>query len=253
MTFHQALEEHYPGAMREPVFVHRAYDVLARLKFDHDNTLACVATCRDELTHTLVHEVQQAWGEPFNLTSLAGLLTAGRAGFSQLRAHGPTALGRERFLFCAVPHIAIDETGTIGQCTRDGGVGSAVACESLDAFMRDAQVGAINTAIDQTDIEKSMLAVRLHRRLVDEPTPSLLTVTRWAYEAILEDLERLVAGAIDRDRSDYAVLAGIQIHGPRGNYIWPGKQYAMVNGLERSIDLSIDRDGHSTVTHDANM
>jgi hypothetical protein len=36
-------------------------------------------------------------------------------------------------------------------------------------------------------------------------------------------------------KSDYALITGIQIHGPDGTYIWPAECYAFVNGIKKDV------------------
>jgi hypothetical protein len=49
---------------------------------------------------------------------------------------------------------------------------------------------------------------------------------------------------IDTLRSHYAILTGIQIHGPHNRiYIWPGKMYSMVDGKRHPLSLEEPGDG----------
>ncbi|MEK6652087.1 MAG: hypothetical protein AABY50_04055 [Nitrospirota bacterium] len=51
------------------------------------------------------------------------------------------------------------------------------------------------------------------------------------------DLERTLNKVVNKDRSNYAVITGIQIHGPETNYIWPAECYAIVNGTKQEITI----------------
>ena len=74
---------------------------------------------------------------------------------------------------------------------------------------------------------------------VNSDLPDLVTLTKIAYEVILEDLEHLVDETVDTSVSDYAILSGIQIHGPeRAQYIWPGAMYVVKNGIREQIELT---------------
>jgi hypothetical protein len=45
-----------------------------------------------------------------------------------------------------------------------------------------------------------------------------------------------MASGVDRQREDYAVVAGIQIHGPEGlSLTWPGASYVVVQGSRSEI------------------
>ena len=56
-------------------------------------------------------------------------------------------------------------------------------------------------------------------------------------------MEALIAKAIDTSKSDYAVIAGVQIHswpltvgnGPPLEYLWPKAAYAVVNGERKYV------------------
>ena len=49
--------------------------------------------------------------------------------------------------------------------------------------------------------------------------------------------ENVLKNVVDTNKSDYALITGIQIHGPDGNYVWPALFYAVVNGTK--VELRI--------------
>jgi len=59
--------------------------------------------------------------------------------------------------------------------------------------------------------------------------PDLLELTKITQKVIQKDLENALNALVDTNKSDYAILTGIQIHGPDENYIWPASCYAVVN------------------------
>jgi hypothetical protein len=64
----------------------------------------------------------------------------------------------------------------------------------------------------------------------------LLELTKAAHRATVEDLRLLMADAVDHHREDYAVIAGVQIHGPDGlNLAWPGAAYVVARGIRSEI------------------
>jgi hypothetical protein len=66
-----------------------------------------------------------------------------------------------------------------------------------------------------------------------------MTLTKIAYRVILEDLEHLVELTLDTSVSDYAILSGIQIHGPdKEQYTWPGVMYVVINGQREEMVLA---------------
>jgi hypothetical protein len=49
----------------------------------------------------------------------------------------------------------------------------------------------------------------------------------------------MVALTVDTSISDYAVLTGIQIHGPdKGQYVWPGEMYVAIKGQRHGLVLA---------------
>ncbi len=236
MNFQQSLETHFPGALSEEAFIRASQEALAAYGFHRENTIACVAVCRDEMTRTLVDGVQAAWGEAFNFSSLGGMLFLGKTGFLAAQHHAPLYGGRERYVFFAMPHIAIDAQGEVGVCYRPGRQEPSGACGALLAFRREMLSGRLNLELDLDDVEQSLLKHRLLRRIRYGNVPDLVSLTRIAHEVIREDLERLLAATVDAAQSDYAVLTGIQVHGPdRAQYVWPGEMYAVVGGRKTRL------------------
>ncbi|MDP3111643.1 MAG: hypothetical protein Q8M71_06035, partial [Thermodesulfovibrionales bacterium] len=62
-------------------------------------------------------------------------------------------------------------------------------------------------------------------------------LTKITQVAIQTDLENTLKNVVDTNKSDYAIITGIQIHGPDANYIWPAECYAVVNGTKQEITI----------------
>ena len=108
MNFQRALDAYFPNAISEAVFVSSSYDSLELQGFNNANTIACVGVCRDEITNSLLEKLQKVWGEAFNFSSLGGMLFLGKTGFTAAQHHAPVDGGRERYVYFALAHIAID-------------------------------------------------------------------------------------------------------------------------------------------------
>jgi hypothetical protein len=229
MSFEQTLKQHFPGSVTEDEFVRRTYEELQKKGFDGPNGFACVAVCRDELTRPLVDLIQKVWGEAFTFSSLGGLLFLGRTGFLAAQHHAPRVGGKERYVFFALAHIALDAQGQVGVCVRPGRDEISSACGALVAFRKELESGRLSLALDPDDMEQSLLKQRLIPLIRYGEVPDLVTLTRAAEAAIREDLERMLDQTVDRAHADYAVLTGIQVHGPDRNYVWPGALYAVVD------------------------
>lgn len=236
-----AISREFPGAIHTTRFVARTKDLLAPHGFNADNTIACAGLCRDELARSLVAQIDATWGEAFNFSSLAGMLTLGRTGFAAARSHAPRVGGRERFLFVAMPHIGVDGDGALGRVQRPGQDAPTPACGALVALANELRDGPVRMDLDPDDIEQSLLRRRLQPMLgsvkLDPQRHEIAELTRIARTAILADLERLIAGADMRD-VDYAVFSGVQIHTPDGELVWPGDAYVVTNA--HRTDLTVD-------------
>jgi hypothetical protein len=237
MGFETILNRFFLKVYTEADFVKKTYEALNKLGFNADNTIACAGVCRDEITQPLIALIRDAWGESFNLSSLAGMFFAGKTGLLAAMHHAPNVDGKERYVFYALPHIAIDAEGRVGVCKRIGREGESIACGALNAFQKEIAAGKLNLSIDNEDVEQSMLKMRLFKEIPYGHVPDLLELTKITRQAIQEDLENALKTTVDMNRSDYAIITGIQIHGPDGNYVWPATAYAVVNGTKIEINL----------------
>ncbi len=238
MDFQEALSLHFPGAMVAGDFVRRTHETLHTWGFESSNTIACVSVCRDELTRPFRDDIQKVWGHAFNFSSLAGMLFLGKTGFLAAQHHAPNEDGRERYLYFAFPHIGIDARGEIGLCYRSGRKERSHACGALVGFQRELTSASIRLDLDADDLEQSLLKQRIFRRLTYGDVPDLVRLTRLAHEVILEELERMIQLTVDTTRSDYAVLTGVQIHGPEASdYVWPDVMYAVVDQARRPLTI----------------
>lgn len=238
MDFKQRLKEAFPEAMTEPKFIEKTYNALSALGFTSDNAIACVGVCRDEITQSLIEIVKKTWGEAFNFSSLAGMLFLGKTGFSAAEHHAPNEDGKERYIYYALPHIAIDAEGSIGLCERAGRKGLSTACGALHGFQKEMAEGKLKLGLDFDDIEQSLIKMKLLQEIHYGQVPDLLELTKVALRVIQNDLKRMITLTADTNRSDYAIFTGIQIHGPGANFVWPSLCYAVVKG--NRMDISLD-------------
>ena len=172
MNFRQTLDAHFPKVFPEADFVESSYASLYLHGFSDKNTIACVGVCRDEITRSLLDKIQKVWGEAFNFSSLGGMLFLGKTGVLAAHNHAPIVGGRERYVYFAMPHIAIDQYGAIGVCYRSGRPGSSGACGALIAFRQEMLDGDLSLEFDLDDIEQSLLKHRLFRKAI-HPQASL--------------------------------------------------------------------------------
>ncbi|MGK0290721.1 MAG: hypothetical protein ACI86H_002180, partial [bacterium] len=93
--------------------------------------------------------------------------------------------------------------------------------------------------LDSDDIEYSLLKQKLIGKVnYSRTAPTLVSITNMVYESVLKDLEQLIDLKIEGSFYEYAIITGIQVHGPNNtNFIWPGKMYVVSSGYK--IDLTI--------------
>lgn len=238
MTFQDTVNQYFPNTITEEEFVQQTYEALSHYGFHDMNTIACGGVCRDELSRSLLNLVEKRWGQVFNMSSLAGMLFLGKTGFLAAMHHSPIVDGRERYVYIVMPHIAIGEDGAIGVCYRPGRAAVSSACGALSAFQKELEDSQLSLETDPYDIEQSLLKQRLLRKINYGDVPDLVTLTKLAHEVILEDLEKMLELTLNPDKSDYAVLTGVQLHGRDNvNYVWPSVLYAVVNQQKHEIRL----------------
>ncbi|MEO8339230.1 MAG: hypothetical protein ABI604_05840 [Nitrospirota bacterium] len=233
MSWETSLTREFPEAIPQDRFVARSYEELHRHGFRAENTIAFACVCRDEITLPLVEDIQRTWGEVFIFSSLGGMLTLGKTGFLAAQQHAPIEGGRERYVYYALPHIAIGAQGELGVYYRPGREKASHACGALVAFHHELASRSLQLALDPDDLEQSLLKQQLLRKLRYGDVPDLLALTKIAHAVILEELERMVHLTVDPTRSDYGVFTGIQIHAPEArHFVWPGAAYVMMGGKQ---------------------
>ncbi len=227
--FVEALDRHFPGAVLEEEFIAETVSRLSREGFSKDDTIACVALCRDEVTRPLFSDVEHFWGPAFSFAGLAGMVTAGRTGLAAAIDHAPIEDGRRRLVIYATAHIAIDADGTIGRLGRPGILEPSSACGALVAFRSELEAGTLVVEFDRYDTEQSLLKHRLLPLIEYGTVPHLVDLTKLTVTAIEDDLQEILRSLAEEWRKtdqampgDAAMFSGIQIHGPDGvNFVWP--------------------------------
>ena len=237
MNWETSMTNEFPEAIPQARFVARSYEELQRHGFLAENTIAFACVCRDEITLPLVEDIQRTWGEAFIFSSLGGMPILGKTGFLAAQQHAPIDEGGiERYVYYALPHIAIGPQGEFGVYFRPGRQKASHACGALMAFQHELESRSLQLALDPDDIEQSVLKRHLLRKIRYGDVPNLLSLTRIAHAVILEELERMIQLTVDPTRSDYGVFTGIQIHAPEGrHFVWPGTAYVVKDGKKVSL------------------
>jgi hypothetical protein len=227
----------FPEAIPQDRFVAGSYEKLHRQGFLAENAIAFACVCRDEITLPLVADIEKTWGEVFMFSSLGGMIILGKTGFLAAQQHAPIDEGGiERYVYYALPHIAIGPHGEFGVYFRPGRQKASHACGALMAFQHELESRSLQLGPDPDDIEQSVLKRHLLRKIRYGDVPNLLSLTRIAHEVILEELERMIRLTVDLTRSDYGLFTGIQIHTPEGrHFVWPGAAYVVMGGKQLNL------------------
>jgi hypothetical protein len=242
--FAKVIQQHFPGAIPQSVFVANTATRLAQSGFTKANTLACVALCRDEIAASLLDDVERHWGSIFSLASLAGMVTAGTTGIAAAVDHAPLENGRGHFVVYAMPHIAIGADGEVGRVVRPGVPEPSNACGALTAFREELRGGALSVEIDHLDAEQSLLKHRLAPSIGYGDVPGLIALTKIATMAVEQDLRQIFSVVTDSWATvgkviptDAAMFTGIQIHGPSGlNLVLPRAARIELGGSISDLD-----------------
>jgi hypothetical protein len=236
-SFEEVVQSHFPGASRMEPFVRRAAAGLIQdYGFTPANTLACVGVCRDEICRSLTEEIEAMWGKSFDFSSLAGVLTLGKTGLSAAQSHAPVVAGRQRYVFFLFAHIGISAGGDLGVTQRAGQETPTAACGALVALRDDLHGGGRHMQVEWEDPEMSLLRLRMKRVRELDPKPDLMALTKATHRATVQDFEELMSSSLNRSSEDFALVAGVEIHGPEGeNWIWVGDSYVVIDGRRSEI------------------
>jgi len=234
MNWETRMTSEFPEAIPQGRFLAQSYEALQRQGFRPENTIAFACVCRDEITWSLVEDVERIWGEAFLFSGLGGLPILGKTGFLAAQQHAPIdESGLERYVYYALPHIAIGPEGEFGVYFRPGRQQASHACGALIAIQHELESRSLHLVPDPDDIEQSILKRHLLGKLRYGDVPDLLSLTRIAHGIILEEIERMIHLTVDPTRSNYGVFTGIQIHAPEGrHFVWPGTAYVVMGGKQ---------------------
>lgn len=210
---------------------------LQSLGFTKGKTIAGAVTCRDELCFPLIEIIKDHWDNPFILSGLAGIPLSGRTALRAMISHAPNMDSTERYIFFVFSHIGLDD-GMEGACKRPGRGEIGSACGALLVILKELEEGRLNLLLDPLDWEQSLLKLKLLREIPFGHRPSLWELTQIALSVAVRDLLTILSELINPSKVSYAVISGIHIHMNDGNFIYPGKCFAVVQGEQFDLDIS---------------
>ncbi len=236
--FHEKLEMYFPGALPLAKYIEQTFQDMSQYGFQTDNTLGVIATCRDEITLPFVNEAIKYWGKTFDFSSLGGFVLAGKTGIAALLSHTPMVNNIGRFVFYAMPHIAISRHGQIGSVRRAGIEKLTHACGSLMSIIQELESGHINFQIDPDDVEQGKIRQKILSNIHYGEILDQIKITKLASQIIQDDLKRILT-VVDSSIYHYGVFTGILIHGPLDtDWIYPQNQYVVMNNVS-SLSMNV--------------
>jgi len=142
-------------------------------------------------------------------------------------------------MFTVAPHVAVDENGNVGLVKRIGRSAISSACGALIAYHGEISGGKLNLASDPLDIEMCLLRQNLSASINAHKMSamSLTDVTVSAASVIQSQLEAIIEKVIpEGSPKDYAVVSGIQIHGPENRgFFWVQDMYEVTEGVRTEL------------------
>lgn len=254
----QTVQNVFPGADFVDVFTFNVQNALAspEIGIQPSDAIAICGLSRDASTNAFQAYIDSYFGASFNAHGLGGLWNMGQIGMKGAFSHSPLVNGKERYVFFAMPHIAINANGTVGEISRPGRSGSS-ACGALIECMNALKStknsdwkSLISPDSWKADAnpEFTTLLSKLARRMRGTPAEriDLISVTKETLGLIEDDLNKLIRNTVDTKKADYAVVTGIQVHSsadevtdeePVLEFIVPGKAFAVVNNKRTNLDL----------------
>jgi len=213
---------------------------LANYGFVPGDTIPMISVCRDEITRPLVDAFEVLWGNSFSLGSIAAMIFCGTTGFSAGMHHSPVVNGTDRFLFIVCPHIAISDQGVVGKVWRPGVPTISTACGSLAGFLTELQSGIVNFELSTTDLEQTMMKGQMSTYFTYGSVPTLDQLTKDAATLILNQLTTTLA-TFNLSEANYAVLSGVQVHGPNAQTFFCPASYFWVDeaGVNTTLDMTV--------------
>lgn len=264
MSFHLTLRRRFPGAISQREYVSLATASLRQAGMVAENTLVAVSHCRDEITGSVRTSLEASWGPVFELSGLAGMLSAGTSGVAAAMSHAPRAGAGSNFVLFAFAHVGIDDDGAIGLVRRRGLERPVPTCGSLQRVI-DTRAIRRGDRIDSLDLEQANVERRIGKLLGPADQLDLAHLAKLALQCIEQDIDSIFQ-RLDRDRStraadlDGGLFTGVQIHGSQDRtFIWPSLARidaggsvvdALPAGLRQVLNQERQDDEHERPTGD---
>ena len=189
-------------------------------------------------TGDLAMMMTEYWGECFPMGGIGGAPYVGKTGFGAFSAHVPDD-GNIIIMFG--PHIAISESGELGQYLREGQTKHSSACGAvLGAYAqcKHATAGTVTGKLDDLDMQMDWLRHQISQCLgrVDSADDPLSELTYAVFEMIQVKLTKIVNTKFGSGR--LVLMGGIQINmpAPYVDHFMP-LQFDVLSSQEQTMNL----------------
>jgi hypothetical protein len=238
MTLPEEPADALAGAVALQEYLDRTQAALERHGLGAGRALLCLVTCPDELCDGARQAVRAAWGAVFDGAGLAGVPALGVAGFGAAAGHARLQEGRRRLVCMVLAHVGVGPGGRVGWCRRPGVERPSTACGALAHLASVLQSGRCPRTDDPDDPALGVLHAALRPRL-GTARPDLWTLTLAALGAGPDLVERQLSLVGPSMALDYAIVAGLHVHGPDGrDLVRPAGQVVVAAGQRQEIDLA---------------
>ncbi|MCX7988353.1 MAG: hypothetical protein N2647_02795 [Thermodesulfovibrio sp.] len=226
------MDKFFDKYLKEEDFINLSAEKLKKYGFEHNNTIAGVCLCRDEICQSVLLKIKNLWGDFFNFSSFAGIYSSGEIGAKVFISHAPDG-EEKRVVFYVFTHIGLDEKGGIGICKRKG-IEKSTACGALILFLNEI----LN--FDKREKEENPELIFIKQKLrkeISNRTPDLKELTKIALHVSCNEIERTMENLVKSDKIIYALVSGIQVHYLDKNYIVPMESFVVRDN--KRIDFKV--------------
>ncbi|MFC1648250.1 hypothetical protein ACFL1B_02205 [Nanoarchaeota archaeon] len=244
MPFIEAIDEHFPEAMKGNYLTLEVNDELRALGFTPENTVFANSTCADEINR-FVTNFGEYWGENFDLGGLAGLPFRGKSGFGAYSHHIPEN-GNLFILYAA--HVGVSEKGEWGKVRRKGMKKDTTSCGALTGALGLLEKDpAYQHPADPDDPEMPRVieVVRGSLPSIQKAEIPVIEATEEMYKAVDGWMNRIIGFDAHSDYQNIALLGGIQINTPPGDTdYFLVKNFSVLNrdGTEKDLKPNLQHD-----------
>lgn len=228
----------FPGAFTQKEFLACIGELLDERGFKYAKTIVGVSVCMEKPSCFLVKDLQTDWKTVCDCSTLSGMPFVGNTAFLKMQQLVPDK-EEGYFVFLAFPHIRWNPSKPITEAGVERQGPSFSGCLGLVNFQKERDYGSRRKPLDWDNTEQSLIHQSLWRRQGIDAVSDIVCLTQLTYQIILDDVERLAVQFLDSRKCHYAIVTGVQIHGPDlQDWIWPGRMYAVTHGKKTILSFS---------------